>query len=281
MAAIEGAFSIVSSSYPSSTSPKFQSFSKPLRLQISPNYPTLSLKSLMRSLPSLASTKLKTSHILRCSTVEEQAVVAVETEQEKTPKPNLRRKLFVLNLPWSLAVSDVKELFGQCGTVEDVEFIKTKEGQNRGFAFVTMASGEEAEAAIQKFNSYELSGRTIRVEYSKKFKKPIRSPPPPPPRDGRYKLYVSNLAWKARSTHLRELFSANFNPISARVVFENASGKSAGYGFVAFGTKEEAEAAISSIDGTELLGRPIRLKMSEKNDDPEEEETADEQPEES
>nr|GLL44540.1 29 kDa ribonucleoprotein A, chloroplastic [Ipomoea trifida] len=249
MAAIEGAFSIVSSSYPSSTSPKFQCFSKPLpllRLQISPNYSTLSLKSL----PSLGSRKLKTSHILRCSAVEEQAVAAVEAEQEKTvktPNPKLRRKLFVLNLPWSLAVSDVKELFGQCGTVEDVEFIKTKEGQNRGFAFVTMASGEEAEAAIQKFDSYELSGRIIRVE----------------------------------STHLRELFSANFNPISARVVFENASGKSAGYGFVAFGTKEEAEAAISSIDGKELLGRPIRLKMSEKNDDPEEEETADEQPEES
>nr|GMD78241.1 28 kDa ribonucleoprotein, chloroplastic [Ipomoea batatas] len=255
MAAIEGAFSIVSSSYPSSTSPKFQCFSKPLpllRLQISPNYSTLSLKSL----PSLGSRKLKTSHILRCSAVEEQAVAAVEAEQEKTvktPNPKLRRKLFVLNLPWSLAVSDVKELFGQCGTVEDVEFIKTKEGQNRGFAFVTMASGEEAEAAIQKFDSYELSGRIIRVEYSRRFKKPIRSPPPPPPRDGRYKLYVSNLAWKTRSTHLRELFSANFNPISARVVFENASGRSAGYGFVAFGTKEEAEAAISSIDGKVLL----------------------------
>lgn len=126
MAAIEGAFSIVSSSYPS-TSPQFQFFSKPLpllRLQIFPNYPTLSLKSLMCSLPSFSSRKLKTSHILRCSTVEEQAVVAVETEQEKivkTPKPNQRRKLFVLNLPWSLAVSDVKELFGQCGTVDDVE----------------------------------------------------------------------------------------------------------------------------------------------------------------
>lgn len=123
MAAIEGAFSIVSSSYPSSTSPKFQCFSKPLpllRLQISPNYSTLSLKSL----PSLGSRKLKTSHILRCSAVEEQAVVAVDAEQEKTvktPNPKLRRKLFVLNLPWSLAVSDVKELFGQCGTVEDVE----------------------------------------------------------------------------------------------------------------------------------------------------------------
>lgn len=90
------------------------------------------------------------------------------------------------------------------------------------------------------------------MEYSRRFKKPSRPPPPPPTKDGRYKLYVSNLAWKARSSHLRELFSVNFNPISARVVFENASEKSAGYGFVAFGTKEEAEAAISSIDGKVL-----------------------------
>lgn len=36
----------------------------------------------------------------------------------------------------------------------DVQIIKQKNGKNRGFAFVTMASPEEANAAIEKFNSY-------------------------------------------------------------------------------------------------------------------------------
>lgn len=48
---------------------------------------------------------------------------------------------------------------------------------------------------------------------------------------------------------MKELFSEKFNPLSARVVFENPNGRSAGYGFVGFATKAEAEAAISELDG--------------------------------
>lgn len=180
----------------------------------------------------------------------------------------LKKKLFVFNLPWSLNVVDVKTLFGECGTVTDVEVIKQKSGKSRGFAFVTMSSGEEAQAVIDKFDSHELLGRIIRVEFAKKLKKP--SPPPPmnlPLVETRHKLYVSNLAWKVRSTHLREFFSANFSPVSARVVFDSPSGRSSGYGFASFATKEEAEAAISELDGKELFGRPISLKFSEKNVD--------------
>jgi len=42
----------------------------------------------------------------------------------------------------------------------------------------------------------------------------------------------------------------NFNPLSANIIFDN--GKAAGYGFVSFGTKEEAEAALSELDGKVL-----------------------------
>lgn len=103
----------------------------------------------------------------------------------------------------------------------------------------------------------ELSGRIIRVAYAKRFKKPPGVPPPPTPPQGetRHKLYVSNLAWKVRSTHLREFFSASYNPISARVVFDNASGRAAGYGFVSFDTKEQAEAALSALDGKVYLNK--------------------------
>ncbi|KAI9086756.1 hypothetical protein K1719_031350 [Acacia pycnantha] len=60
----------------------------------------------------------------------------------------------MFNLPWSLSTVDIKNLFGQCGTVTDVEIIKTKDGKSREFAFVTMASGEEAQAAIDKLDSH-------------------------------------------------------------------------------------------------------------------------------
>ncbi|CAK9143517.1 unnamed protein product [Ilex paraguariensis] len=252
-----------------------------LQLAISNSTRTVSIKFPLCSPTQLSLTPTRKLSFEVCSSVQE---IAVEEKPEKTQQPDQRRKLFVLNLPWSYAVADIKNLFGECGTVVDVEFIKQKDGKNRGFAFVTMASAEEAQAVIEKFDSNELLGRIIRIEFAKRFKKPLRSPPAPaspPPRETRHKLYVSNLAWKARSTHLRELFSANFEPVSARVVFDSPSGRSGGYGFVSFATKEEAEAALSALDGKELLGRPISLKISEKNiDEPakKEEGMTDEQP---
>lgn len=94
----------------------------------------------------------------------------------------------------------------------------------------------------------DVMGRTIKVEFSKSFRRPAQ-PPPPGTIIERHKLYVSNLPWKARAPNVKEFF-ANFNPLSANVIFDN--GKAAGYGFVSFGTKEEAEAALTELDGKVL-----------------------------
>ncbi|KAG8374610.1 hypothetical protein BUALT_Bualt10G0013300 [Buddleja alternifolia] len=253
-----------------SISPKLNKFSSSLsslRFHISPSVPAVSLKfTPLYNIPLLSSTK---RHGFQLRSTAESVTVEEEEEEdvEKPQKVENRRKLFVLNLPWSYSVADIKKLFGECGIVSDVEIIKQKDGKNRGFAFVTMATGEEAQAAIQKYDSFEVAGRIIRVQFSRRFKKPIRTVPAvTPPGETRHKLYVSNLAWKARSNNLRELFTSDFNPVSVRVVFDSPE-KSAGYGFVSFATKEEAESAISALDGKELMGRPIRLKLSEKNID--------------
>lgn len=175
-------------------------------------------------------------------------------EEEK--EEERRRNLYVANLPWTLPAVEIEKLFAECGVVKDVQVIKMKDGRKRGFAFVTMGSAEEAAAAVEKFNSYDVMGRIIKVEFSKTFRKPA---PPRIPSTifARHKLYVSNLAWKARSSDIKAFFS-QFNPISANVVFDDK--KSAGYGFVSFQTKEDAEAALSELNGKELLERPVLLR---------------------
>ncbi|KAL9149992.1 hypothetical protein ABFS82_12G140900 [Erythranthe guttata] len=80
-------------------------------------------------------------------------------------------KLFVGNLPFTVDSSALAGLFERAGNVEMVEVIYDKQsGRSRGFAFVTMGSVKEAEAAVQQFNGYELQGRPLRVN----------SGPPPP-----------------------------------------------------------------------------------------------------
>ncbi|XP_020262710.1 RNA-binding protein CP33, chloroplastic-like, partial [Asparagus officinalis] len=230
------------------------------------------LNHLSNPRPSLCLTR-KGFHRLRpCSAVQDIAVEGgnkINETLEEGAAEN-RRKVYAVNLPWSLSGPDIEKLFGECGAVNDVEIIKQRNGKSRGFAFITMASHEEAQAVVDKFDSFELSGRIIRVEFAKSFTKP--SPPSPPPTsspksEGRYKIYASNLAWKVRANNLRDFFSDKFKPISARVVFETPSGRSAGYGFVGFATMEEAKAAVSEMDGKELMGRPLRLKISERSGD--------------
>ena len=77
-------------------------------------------------------------------------------------------KLFVGNLSFQATEEDLRELFAQAGTVETVRIITDQfTGRPRGFGFVEMATTEEAEAAVKKFNGHELDGRTLKVELAK------------------------------------------------------------------------------------------------------------------
>ncbi|XP_058772593.1 29 kDa ribonucleoprotein A, chloroplastic [Vicia villosa] len=241
----------------------------------SPDSVKLSTTSFSSSIFSHSHNKLHLSSFRTrtpCFALQEVTEATIEDEKiEETETLNIdKKKIAVFNLPWSQSAADIKELFAECGTVTDVKVIKGKDRKGKGYAFVTMDSAEEAQAAVDQFNAREISGRIIRVEFARSLKKPSPSPPPgtppsPAPIEARFVIYTSNLAWKARSTHLRDIFAENFKaPVSARVVFQTPAGRSAGYGFVSYHTVEEAEAAISALEGKELLGRPLRVKISEK-----------------
>ncbi len=73
-------------------------------------------------------------------------------------------KVFVGGLSWDATDDDLKELFGECGTVTDGVILQDREtGRSRGFGFVTFSSDEEAKAAIEKFHDFEFMGRNLSV----------------------------------------------------------------------------------------------------------------------
>src|SRR5258705_6496709 len=80
----------------------------------------------------------------------------------------MARKLFVGNLPFSATGTELEGLFGQVGAVTSANVISDKfTGQSRGFGFVEMGSTQEAQAAIERFNGYELQGRALTVNEAK------------------------------------------------------------------------------------------------------------------
>ena len=77
-------------------------------------------------------------------------------------------KLYVGNLPFASTAQDLEALFGQVGTVSVVEIIFDKfTGRSRGFAFITMANGDEAQKAVEKFHGFSLEGRALAVNIAR------------------------------------------------------------------------------------------------------------------
>lgn len=79
----------------------------------------------------------------------------------------MNNKLFVGNLPFKVTEQNLTDLFAQSGKVVSVVLPTDREtGRKRGFGFVEMATQEEAEEAIRRFNGHELEGRQIAVNMS-------------------------------------------------------------------------------------------------------------------
>jgi cold-inducible RNA-binding protein len=73
-------------------------------------------------------------------------------------------KLYVGNLAFTTSEGELQQVFSQHGTVTDVFMAMDKfSGRPRGFAFVTMSTPEEAQAAANAMNGTELGGRKLTV----------------------------------------------------------------------------------------------------------------------
>jgi RNA recognition motif-containing protein len=76
------------------------------------------------------------------------------------------------------------------------------------------------------------------------------------------KLYVGGLSYSTTSEGLREFFAQCGNVTSATVITDRFSGQSRGFGFVEMATAEEAQNAISQLNGRDLDGRRITVEVS-------------------
>lgn len=85
------------------------------------------------------------------------------------------RRLYVGNLPYSTTEDQLRELFSAHGRVTDVHVAMDREtGRPRGFAFVTLGTDEEAQAAVRALHDQNFGGRPLVVNEARE-----RGAPPP------------------------------------------------------------------------------------------------------
>jgi len=73
------------------------------------------------------------------------------------------KSIYVGNLPFSATEDELRNLFGQFGTVHSVKLVSDREtGRPRGFGFVEM-DDDSAATAIQQLNGKDMGGRSLRI----------------------------------------------------------------------------------------------------------------------
>jgi RNA recognition motif-containing protein len=162
-------------------------------------------------------------------------------------------------------------------------------GRSRGFAFVTMSTIEDCERVIKNldgtvstlnsllltpspmnpsldtrdfmmFRLFQLySGRTMRVNMADRPKPKLPLYP-----ETEHKLFVGNLSWTVTPDMLIEAFQRCGNVVGARVLYDGETGRSRGYGFVCYSTKEEMDQAIETLNGTVNQAPTIPLLFATK-----------------
>jgi len=81
------------------------------------------------------------------------------------------------------------------------------------------------------------------------------------------KLYVGNLSYSVTDSALEQMFAAHGSVRSAQVIMDRDTGRSKGFGFVEMSNDQEAQAAITALNGQQIEGRSLTVNEARPRED--------------
>ena len=150
------------------------------------------------------------------------------------------------------------EIFAVAGPVQHVKIIPDRNYQHGGlnYGFVEYLDMRAAETALQTLNGRKIFDTEIRVNWAYQGQQNKEDT------TGHYHVFVGDLSPEVNDEVLAKAFSAFGTLSDARVMWDMNSGKSRGYGFLAFRDKTDAEQAIATMNGEWLGSRAIRVNWA-------------------
>jgi nucleolysin TIA-1/TIAR len=150
------------------------------------------------------------------------------------------------------------EIFAVAGPVQHVKIIPDRNYQHGGlnYGFVEYIDMRAAETALQTLNGRKIFDTEIRVNWAYQGQQNKEDT------TGHYHVFVGDLSPEVNDDVLAKAFSAFGTMSDARVMWDMNSGKSRGYGFLAFRDKTDAEQAIATMNGEWLGSRAIRVNWA-------------------
>lgn len=150
------------------------------------------------------------------------------------------------------------EIFAVAGPVQHVKIIPDRNYQHGGlnYGFVEYMDMRAAETALQTLNGRKIFDTEIRVNWAYQGQQNKEDT------SGHFHVFVGDLSPEVNDEVLGKAFSAFGTLSDARVMWDMNSGKSRGYGFLAFRDKTDAEQAIATMNGEWLGSRAIRVNWA-------------------
>lgn len=150
------------------------------------------------------------------------------------------------------------EIFAVAGPVQHVKIIPDRNYQHGGlnYGFVEYIDMRAAETALQTLNGRKIFDTEIRVNWA------YQGTQNKEDTTSHYHVFVGDLSPEVNDEVLHKAFSAFGTLSDARVMWDMNSGKSRGYGFLAFRDKTDAEQAIATMNGEWLGSRAIRVNWA-------------------
>ncbi|KAL5417089.1 hypothetical protein PMIN04_007865 [Paraphaeosphaeria minitans] len=189
------------------------------------------------------------------------------------PEPN-KRALYVGGLDPRVTEDVLRQIFETTGHVQSVKIIPDKNAveatigvqmSQKGFnyGFVEFDDPAAAERAMQTLNGRRVHNNEIRVNWAYQSNNTAKEDT-----SNHFHIFVGDLSNEVNDEVLLQAFST-FGPVSeARVMWDMKTGRSRGYGFVAFRDRADAERALSSMDGEWLGSRAIRCNWANQKGQP-------------
>ncbi|KAL5681951.1 hypothetical protein ACJX0J_008336, partial [Zea mays] len=177
--------------------------------------------------------------------------------------PSTCRSVYVGNVNPNVTESLLIEVFQSAGLVERCKLIRKEKSS---FGFVDYYDRRSAALAIMTLHGRHVYGQAIKVNWA--YASTQREDT-----SGHFHIFVGDLSSEVNDATLYACFSAYPSCSDARVMWDNKTGRSRGYGFVSFRNQQEAETAITEMTGKWLGSRQIRCNWATKNNSEEKPET--------
>ncbi|KAK7848419.1 oligouridylate-binding protein 1 [Quercus suber] len=164
------------------------------------------------------------------------------------------RSVYVGNIHPNVTEPVLQEVFATAGPLEGCKLIRKDKSS---YGFVDYFDRRSAAVAIVTLNGRLLSGQPIKVNWA--YASSQREDT-----SGHFNVFVGDLSPEVTDATLFACFSVYPSCSDARVMWDQKTGRSRGFGFVSFRNQQEAQGAINDLNGKWLGSRQIRCNWAAK-----------------